>query len=70
MHLLLGLLIAFVLVLLLTNRKTRNCRWRANRRADRDGQAAYHCVTCGARALTSDGQAPRQCHAETPPPTL
>ncbi|THD76321.1 hypothetical protein E7681_00320 [Thalassobius vesicularis] len=70
MHILIGLIVAFLLVLLLTNRKTRNCRWRANRRADTDGRAAWHCVTCGAQSFTTDGKAPQTCHAETPPPTL
>ncbi|MBA86290.1 hypothetical protein ACSSNL_07460 [Thalassobius sp. S69A] len=70
MPFLLGLIIVFILVMVFSNRATRHCRWRANRRADQPGQAAYTCVTCGAHAFTADGHPPRQCHAETPPPSL
>ena len=43
-----GLVIAFVLVLIFSNRQTRNCRWREKRRNDRDCLRYYHCVSCAA----------------------
>jgi len=56
-----GLIIAFVLVLVFTNRRTRHCRWRADRRQDREGQSCYHCMACGARVFTSTGKPPLAC---------
>jgi len=65
-----GFIVVFILVMVLTNRKTRNCRWRANRRNDLSGRAAWFCVACGARTFTTDGKPPRQCHVDNPPPSL
>ena len=56
-----GLIIAFVLVLVFTNRRTRHCRWRADRTQDRDGQSCYHCMACGAQIFTSTGKPPLDC---------
>ncbi|ARE83840.1 conserved hypothetical protein [Roseovarius sp. EC-HK134] len=56
-----GLVIAFVLVLILSNRRTRSCRWRADRRQDRDGQSYYRCMACGAQVFTSNGKPPLDC---------
>ncbi|MCI5038273.1 MAG: hypothetical protein MRY81_01180 [Donghicola eburneus] len=56
-----GLVIAFVLVLIFSNRQTRNCRWRENRRNDRDGQRYYHCVSCGAETWGDPKHPPKVC---------
>lgn len=58
---LIGLAIAFALVLLLSNRKTRNCRWRARGGADAAGVRPYRCVACGAETTTRTGKAPDIC---------
>lgn len=65
-----GLVVAFILILIFSNRRTRQCKWRADRRRDENGQSFYRCAVCGAEAFTSDGQAPKDCHADTPPPSL
>jgi len=62
-----GLLIAFVLILIFANRKTRHCRWREDRARDREGQRKYQCMTCGAVAFTSNGKPPLHCLATKPP---
>ncbi|APX90220.1 hypothetical protein BV394_11180 [Brevirhabdus pacifica] len=61
MIIVLGVLVAFVLVLLLANRRTRACRWR--RRALVNGRAEWRCVACGAEAQTDSPAPPRDCLA-------
>lgn len=61
-----GLIVAFVLVLIFSNRKMRNCRWREDRRGDRDGQRMFRCAACGAVRFTSDGKPPRVCAINEP----
>jgi len=39
----------------------RNCRWRENRRLDRDGQRYFHCTYCGAEAWSADLKPPKAC---------
>ena len=56
-----GVIIAFVLVLILSDRRTRHCRWRADRRQDQDGQSCYLCMACGAQVFTSTGKPPLDC---------
>lgn len=58
-----GLLIAFVLVLIFANRRTRFCRWREDRTRDSDAGRAYLCMACGAVDHTTDGKPPRDCKA-------
>ncbi|SNR46645.1 hypothetical protein SAMN06265370_10664 [Puniceibacterium sediminis] len=57
-----GLVVAFVLIALFSNRKTRLCRWRENRSK---GQAAYSCIYCGAKTSGLPGQAPKTCLRQT-----
>lgn len=61
-----GLVIAFVLVLVFSNRKTRRCRWREDRTKDKDGARYHHCIACGAETYTTNGQPPKICLADTP----
>lgn len=61
MLIIVGLVIAFVLVVIFSNRATRNCRWRADRAADADGDSAWHCVACGGRTFTKTGKPPLTC---------
>lgn len=59
-----GFILAFVLILVFSNRATRNCRWRAERSGDCEGRRKYRCATCGAEAFTETGQPPRVCLAD------
>ncbi len=63
-----GLIIAFVLVVIFTKRSTRKCRWRENRRRDHDGQKYFKCMICGAETFTENGKDPEVCLAKTQPP--
>ncbi|QIE46482.1 hypothetical protein G5B38_13655 [Pseudohalocynthiibacter aestuariivivens] len=56
-----GLLAAFVLVLVFSNRRTRNCRWREDRAADVGRARCYRCMACGAEAFTTNGKPPLDC---------
>ncbi len=58
-----GLIVAFVLVAVFSNRATRGCRWREYRVSGCDLRTRWHCVACGAEVFTSDGGAPKVCHA-------
>ncbi|PWE36019.1 hypothetical protein DD563_08655 [Pelagicola sp. LXJ1103] len=61
-----GLLIAFLLVLLVSNRRTRMCRWRQDRLHDKDGQRAWRCAACGAWDFTRGEKPPKECCKTTP----
>lgn len=63
MHIILGLIIAFVVVAVVArrNRGTRQCRWRAERSGDRGTLHKYKCAFCGAEAYTSDNAPPKEC---------
>ena len=63
MHIVLGLLVAFVIVVLLTRTRaaTRNCRWRQERSGDRGALRKYRCATCGAEAYTASDGPPETC---------
>ena len=68
-----GLVAAFLLILLFSNRPMRHCRWRARRGAGagRAGDVTpYKCMTCGAETVTRNGQQPRECLRPVPPPGL
>lgn len=68
MHIVIGLVIAFVLVAIYArqNRGTRLCRWREDRTGDRGALRKYRCAACGAEAFTAEKGPPRQCHANPP----
>jgi len=65
----LGLIVAFILIVIFSNRRTRACRWREDRRGDRDGLRKYRCMACGAEAFTSNGKPPLDCLANQRPPS-
>lgn len=56
-----GLLVAFVLVLMFSSPGTRACRWRADRKRDAGGKSFYACAACGAHSLCADGKPPTVC---------
>lgn len=57
-----GLILAFVLIVIFSNRATRACRWREYRLSGCDMRQRWRCVTCGAEVVTSDGIEPKLCH--------
>ncbi|MEC9196705.1 hypothetical protein [Donghicola tyrosinivorans] len=57
-----GLIVAFALVVIFRNPATRNCRWREDRRRDKDGLRFYRCVNCGAEVWDSPKHSPKTCH--------
>lgn len=63
-----GLILAFILVVVFTKRSTRKCRWRENRGFDLEGQKYYKCMSCGAEVFTKTGKEPTVCSAEDQPP--
>ena len=54
-----GLIVAFVLIAVFSNRATRACRWREYRQSDTE--ATFTCVHCGAKTTGSPGQTPDTC---------
>lgn len=69
MHIVLGLILAFVIVALYArrNRGTRCCRWREDRRANRGTLRKYKCAACGAEVFTAQKGPPRDCKSHLPP---
>ena len=61
-----GLILAFVLILIFSNRQTRQCRWRRDSRGDTRELWKYRCMACGAETFTSDGKPPLICMANHP----
>ncbi len=61
MLIIIGLILAFVLVLIFSNRRTRNCRWREDRAQDVGGARYYRCMACGGEAFTTNGKPPLDC---------
>lgn len=53
-----GLIVAFVVIAVFSNRETRACRWREYRRG---AVADWRCVQCGATVEGVPGQAPARC---------
>lgn len=66
MHIVIGLLIAFVIVAFFArrNKATRKCRWRADKTGDRGALRKYHCAACGAESFTAKPGPPRECKAD------
>lgn len=61
MHIVIGLMIAFIVIALLSNRKTRSCRWRMDRSQNRGGETYFKCMACGAEVFSADGKPPKLC---------
>lgn len=63
MHIIIGLIIAFVLVALFVRRNwaTRRCRWRADATGNDKTGRKYRCMACGAVAYTDHAGPPRHC---------
>jgi hypothetical protein len=62
MLVILGLIVAFILVMIYSNRATRGCRWREYRVSGCDLRRRWRCAACGAEVFTSDGDPPKVCH--------
>ena len=58
MFIVVGLIIAFVLIAVFSNRATRYCRWRERRGAD---GSQWTCIHCGATVTGEQGKAPDVC---------
>ncbi|WP_366869474.1 hypothetical protein [uncultured Roseobacter sp.] len=69
MHIVVGLIIAFVVVAIFArrNRGTRRCRWREDRNGDRGSLRKYKCSACGAEAFTASKGPPDTCKSHLPP---
>ena len=61
-----GRLIAFVLLLIFSNGKTRRCRWREDRTRDEGGARYMRCLACGAETFTKNGKPPEICLSDAP----
>lgn len=68
MHIVIGLIVAFIVVALFArrNRNTRRCRWREDRTGDRGSLRKYKCAACGAEAFTATKGPPDACKAKLP----
>nr|WP_298837617.1 hypothetical protein [uncultured Roseobacter sp.] len=68
MHIVIGLIIAFVVVAIFArrNRATRRCRWREDRTGDRGALKKYRCAACGATGFSATGGPPRDCKSSLP----
>lgn len=66
MHIVIGLVIAFIIVAIVArrNRDTRRCRWRADRTGDRGALRKYKCAYCGAEAFMATEGPPQDCKAD------
>ena len=60
MFVVLGLIVAFILMLIFVRPGTRSCRWRADHNRDDGSGAYYRCAACGAEAHSVDGP-PKTC---------
>lgn len=59
-----GLIVAFILIVIFSNRGTRQCRWREDRSGDGDGMKKFRCAACGAQAFTKTGRPPTICQRD------
>jgi len=66
MHIVIGLIIAFVIVAIFArkNRGMRKCRWRADRTADFGNFHKFKCMACGAETFTETGNPPGKCMSD------
>ncbi len=53
-----GLVVAFILIAVFSNRRTRTCRWREYPGSD---ESRWVCVFCGAETSAPRGKPPRIC---------
>ena len=67
MFVVIGLVVAFVLIVIFSDTGTKNCRWREDHTRDEDGQRYYHCMACGHETFAQIGARPKICYAGTPP---
>ncbi|WP_323768389.1 hypothetical protein [Marinovum sp.] len=58
----LGLIVAFVLLLLFSRPALRKCRWRETRGAD---ESLWRCAYCGAETKGARGVPPAVCLRDT-----
>ncbi len=65
MFVVIGLIVAFILIAVFSNRATRYCRWRERRG---DGDSTWTCIHCGATVRGARGQPPSDCYRDRPPP--
>ncbi|SLN59623.1 hypothetical protein ROJ8625_03016 [Roseivivax jejudonensis] len=59
MFVVVGLIVAFILIAIFSNRATRSCRWRERRHSDTE--ATWSCVQCGATVAGKPAQKPKTC---------
>ncbi|SDO26728.1 hypothetical protein SAMN05216196_104255 [Lutimaribacter pacificus] len=52
------IILALIGVAILSNRATRECRWREYRHAD---GPFWRCAACGAETVTPNGKPPKIC---------
>ena len=53
-----GLIVAFILIAVFSNRATRQCRWRERRSGE---TSQWTCIQCGASVEGKPGEPPRTC---------
>ncbi|WP_116598331.1 hypothetical protein [Primorskyibacter marinus] len=58
MVIVLGLIVAFILVALFSNRATRGCRWREYPGED---HSVWRCAFCGEQTTGPRGKPPKLC---------
>ncbi len=61
MIIVIGLIVAFVLVAVFSNRSTRQCRWREYRS---EAESQWRCIYCGAETIGPHGKTPQVCLRE------
>ena len=58
MHIVIGLMLAFILLAVFSNRGMRQCRWRAHRRTE---DVLWRCAFCGAETVRPPDAKPDMC---------